>query len=67
MNYRRLRRRVLEWLIRLTSPFYPSVEVVRVRARPDFSAKVSRWTADEFGAREGSRDAFLVLLPRRTD
>jgi hypothetical protein len=36
---------------------------VRVQARPDFSAEISRWTADEFGDPKESVDAFLVLAP----
>ena len=63
MNRRALRMRVLRLLLRVTAPWHPGVQIVRVRARPDFSGEVSQWTADEFGAREGSRDPFLVVVP----
>lgn len=63
MNRRTLRLRILRWLLKLTSPFYPEVQIVRVRARPDFSEDVSRWTADEFGDPKGACDGFLIVVP----
>ena len=58
-----LRLQILRWLLRATRPFGLEVQVVRVQARPDFSAEISRWTADEFGDPKGAVDAFLVLAP----
>jgi hypothetical protein len=63
MNRRVLRHKILSWLLRITRPFNLDVQVVRVRARPDYSAEISRWTADEFGDPKGAVDAFLVLAP----
>ncbi len=63
MNRRVLRLKILHWLLRVTRPFGLEVQVVRVQARPDFSAEISRWTADEFGDPKGAVDAFLVLAP----
>ncbi len=63
MNRRAIRHKILRWLLRVTRPFGLEVQIVRVRARPDYSAEVSQWTADEFGDPKGAVDAFLVLAP----
>lgn len=63
MNRRVLRLKILHWLLRVTRPFGLEVQIVRVQAKPDFSAEISRWTADEFGDPKGTVDAFLVLAP----
>lgn len=63
MSRRVLRLKILHWLLRVTRPFGLEVQVVRVQARPDFSAEISRWTADEFGDPKGAVEAFLVLAP----
>jgi hypothetical protein len=66
LNQERTRMRILGWLLRITAPFGPSVQIAPIRAWVDVDhPRGGRWVADQHASARSTVGGFLVVPTHR--